>query len=145
MLRLTRLPPGQRALLPHPKPLTFSTTTTLQARLITFVTGKKRSTYRPVTFLGPGGNFWPTKVTPRAPWRWSPSTISTLAAGSLLGGSWIIWKEGRSYKVADEVDRYEPRVLGTHREGKVNRDYVNYDQWVERHRQQKQQRKQKRK
>ena len=34
--------------------------------------------------------------------------------------------------VGPEADRYEPRVLGTHREG-VNRDYVNYERWVEEH------------
>jgi hypothetical protein len=51
----------------------------------------------------------------------------------MLAGSWYIWEEGRSYMVAAEADKYEPRVLGTHREGKVNRDYVNYDHWVEAH------------
>jgi hypothetical protein len=59
--------------------------------------------------------------------------ISTLALGSLLVGSWYIWEEGRTYMVAAEADRYEPRVLGTHREGKVNPDYVSYEQWIERH------------
>ena len=51
----------------------------------------------------------------------------------MLVGSWYIWKEGRNYWVAAEADRYEPRVLGRHREGKVNRDYVNYEKWVEGH------------
>jgi hypothetical protein len=51
----------------------------------------------------------------------------------MLVGSWYIWKEGRNYWVAAEADRHEPRVLGTHREGKVNRDYVNYEKWVEAH------------
>jgi hypothetical protein len=60
-------------------------------------------------------------------------SIATLAGGSMLAGTWYIWEEGRSYMVAAEADKYEPRVLGTHREGKVNRDYVNYEHWVENH------------
>lgn len=59
--------------------------------------------------------------------------ISTLAFGSLLVGSWYIWEEGRSYQVAAEAERHAPHDLGTHREGTVNRDYVNYERWVERH------------
>jgi hypothetical protein len=52
----------------------------------------------------------------------------------MLGGSWYIWEEGRSYKVAGEVDKYEPKVLGMHkREEKVNPDFVSYEQWVEKH------------
>jgi hypothetical protein len=58
--------------------------------------------------------------------------MSTLALGSMLAGSWYIWEAGRDYMVGPEADRYEPRVLGTHREG-VNRDYVNYERWVEEH------------
>ncbi|KAL2188155.1 hypothetical protein L209DRAFT_750957 [Thermothelomyces heterothallicus CBS 203.75] len=65
------------------------------------------------------------------PSTWSPSTISTLALGGVLAGSWYVWEAGRDYMVAAEADKYEPRLLGTHREGKVNRDYVNYEQWVE--------------
>lgn len=61
--------------------------------------------------------------------------IATLAGGSMLVGTWYIVEEGRSYRVGDQIDPYEPRVLGTHREGKVNRDYANYEQWVERHHQ----------
>ncbi|KAL2181135.1 uncharacterized protein P884DRAFT_303977 [Thermothelomyces heterothallicus CBS 202.75] len=57
--------------------------------------------------------------------------ISTLALGGVLAGSWYVWEAGRDYMVAAEADKYEPRLLGTHREGKVNRDYVNYEQWVE--------------
>jgi len=51
----------------------------------------------------------------------------------MLAGSWYIWEEGRSYKVAPEVEKYEPKVVGTHRDGTVNEDYVHYQQWVEKH------------
>ncbi|KAK4155743.1 hypothetical protein C8A00DRAFT_31403 [Chaetomidium leptoderma] len=131
MLRTTRLPPGRRALLPH-----------IPARPVTFATGKGNTT-RPISiFAGTGreGSLRPNPSTSSSRWfftrppsTWSPSTIVTVGGGIMLAGLWYIWEEGRTYIVADEADRYEPRVLGTHREGKVNPDYVSYEQWVERH------------
>lgn len=60
-------------------------------------------------------------------------SVSTLALGSMLIGSWYIIEEGRSYKVGDKVGPTEPRVLGTHRQGTVNPDYQNYEAWIEKH------------
>ncbi|KAK4238974.1 hypothetical protein C8A03DRAFT_43344 [Achaetomium macrosporum] len=137
MLRSTRLPPGRRTLLPHPSvsPPTSnsSSSPTIVRRCITFVTGKNRSP-RPFTVTG---TRTAAKLSPPlrswSPWTWSPSTISTLAGGTILAGTWYIMHEGRSYKVAEEADKYEPRVIGAHREGKVNPDYVSYEHWVETH------------
>ncbi|KAH6838491.1 hypothetical protein B0I37DRAFT_419431 [Chaetomium sp. MPI-CAGE-AT-0009] len=138
MLRVTRLAPGRRALLPHPHLPVHTTAPPATARPVTFVTGKSNVT-RPIILTGMSG----VKPKPnpssasrffaRPPSAWGPSTISTLALGSVLGGSWYIWEAGRDYWVGAEADRYEPRVLGTHREGKVNRDYVSYERWVEGH------------
>ncbi|EGS20356.1 uncharacterized protein CTHT_0021830 [Thermochaetoides thermophila DSM 1495] len=60
----------------------------------------------------------------------SPNTISTLALGSMLAGSWYIWHEGRNYKVNKKVQKYEEKPLGKHR-GNVNADYMKYDNWVD--------------
>ncbi|KAK3295355.1 uncharacterized protein B0H64DRAFT_395085 [Chaetomium fimeti] len=134
MLRVTRLAPGRRALLPHPHLPVHNTAAPATSRPVTFVTGKSNTT-RPVIFTSMnGGTPKPKPSVARPLSAWGPSTMSTLALGSILGGSWYIWEAGRDYMVGPEADRHEPRVLGTHREGKVNRDYVNYDQWVERHR-----------
>ncbi|KAL1838456.1 hypothetical protein VTJ49DRAFT_2653 [Mycothermus thermophilus] len=137
MLRVTRLTPGQRALLQHSPPTTTTASTVAnapRARNVTFMTGKG-STRWPLAFSGPI-----TRSSPgffrRPPSMWSPSTISTVALGSILGGSWYIWEEGRNYKVGPEADRLEPRVLGASREG-INLDYTKYDQWVEEHQQKK--------
>ncbi|KAL2128277.1 hypothetical protein VTI74DRAFT_9426 [Chaetomium olivicolor] len=130
MLRKIRLRPGQRALLPQFLTQANNATRTIATQPIKFDT--RRSTYAPFTFLGRGeAVLRPSSSSPRPPSRWSPSSISTIALGSILAGSWYIIHEGRSYKVAAEVDKYEPRVLGRHREGKVNADYVSYDHWVE--------------
>jgi hypothetical protein len=51
----------------------------------------------------------------------------------MIAGMWYIMHEGRSYKVAEEIDKHEPRTIGAHREGKVNSDYVSYEHWVETH------------
>ncbi|KAL2192916.1 hypothetical protein P885DRAFT_64529 [Corynascus similis CBS 632.67] len=141
MLPSIRLP-GQRAFLlrpyPHATPTTIATINFTPARQVTFIT-KKSNPRRPILLTGTKGGA--TKPNPSSPQRffarppstWSPSSISTLALGSMLAGSWYIWEAGRDYMVAAEADKHEPRVLGTHREGKVNRDYVSYEQWVERH------------
>ncbi|KAH6635954.1 hypothetical protein F5144DRAFT_628058 [Chaetomium tenue] len=138
MLRVPRLAPGRRALLPHPHLPVPTAAPPATARSVTFVTGKS-STTRPVILTSMSGGM--PKPNPssssrffaRPPSSWGPSTISTLALGSILGGSWYIWEAGRDYMVAAEADRLEPRVLGTHREGKVNKDYLSYEKWIEKH------------
>jgi len=77
MLRTTRLPPGRRALLPHPTPPTSTATTTTPARPITFATGKS---YRPILLTGTRGGAPkpnPSKSSlffTRPPSTWSEST-----------------------------------------------------------------------
>lgn len=71
MLRITRLRPGQRALLPQAQ---LSTSPTAARRQITFVTGKGGSSMKPFTFLGEAGNVQSSPPTPRKPSRWTPST-----------------------------------------------------------------------
>ncbi|KAK4244595.1 hypothetical protein C7999DRAFT_35066 [Corynascus novoguineensis] len=142
MLRLTRLLPGQRAFLLRSCPHATTTTATINftpVRLVTFITKKSNPRWPIILLTGTkGGATKPNPSSPqrffaRPPWTWSPSAISTLAFGSMLAGSWYIWEAARDYKVAAEADKHEPRVLGKHREGKVNRDYINYEQWIERH------------
>ncbi|KAL2270550.1 hypothetical protein VTJ83DRAFT_2734 [Remersonia thermophila] len=137
MLRVTRLTPGQRALLQHSPPATTATTTTAytlanepSSRNVTFVTGRN-STRWPLAFSGPITRSSPAFFR-RPPSMMSPSTISTVALGSILGGSWYIWEESRTYKVGPEADRLEPRVVGASREG-INPEYTKYDRWVEEH------------
>ncbi|KAL2017509.1 hypothetical protein VTK56DRAFT_2001 [Thermocarpiscus australiensis] len=129
MLRLARFPFGCRGLLTlRPVLPAATTTTTTTATTITST--------RPITLSsGSGRGGTTSRSFFRPPSTWSPSTIATIAAGIMLVGTWYIVEEGRSYRVGDEVDKYEPRVLGTHRPGeKVNPDYVRYEVWVERHR-----------
>ncbi|KAK4123041.1 hypothetical protein N657DRAFT_645761 [Parathielavia appendiculata] len=123
-------------LLRHSLTPTSTTTTYIAARPITFATGNIR---KPVSLTGIRGK--PGRPSPASssrlmsrPSTWGENTITTVAAGTLLAGSWYIWEAGRSYIVGPEVEKYEPHGLGTHREGTVNRDYVNYDHWVEMHR-----------
>jgi hypothetical protein len=79
MLRTTRLPPGPRALLPHPVFPTTTPTTTITARPVTFATGKA-NIHRPLTFAGTrGGTTKPNPSSPqrffaRPPSTWGPST-----------------------------------------------------------------------
>ncbi|KAK4096452.1 hypothetical protein N658DRAFT_458712 [Parathielavia hyrcaniae] len=82
----------------------------------------------------PGSLASPSRLTSRQRSSWGENTITTVAAGTLLAGTWYVWEAGRNYIVGPEVDKYEPHGLGTHREGTINRDYVNYDHWVEDHR-----------
>ncbi|KAL2163980.1 hypothetical protein VTH06DRAFT_3193 [Thermothelomyces fergusii] len=130
MLRTARLPPGQRAILPHSntRPQGCAPgTATVTTRPVTFVTGKSNPR-RPVYLTGFKGEASSPKRTSWVPSNWSPSTVSTVALGSMLAGSWYIWEAGRDYMVGPEADKHEPRVLGTHREGTVNRDYTKYEQ-----------------
>ncbi|KAK3302664.1 uncharacterized protein B0T15DRAFT_497121 [Chaetomium strumarium] len=127
MLRSTDLPPGRRALLlPHAS----SWSPYITNRSVTFTTGERKP---PRPFIVNAASKATGPPRSRPPRTWSPGTISRMAGGIILAGLWYIVHEGRSYKVAEKADRYEPRTIGAHREGNMNRDYVSYDHWVETH------------
>lgn len=51
----------------------------------------------------------------------------------MLVGTWYIVQEGRSYRVGNEVDKYEEKTIGAKRRGKINPDYLSYEAWVAKH------------
>ena len=51
----------------------------------------------------------------------------------MLVGTWYIIQEGRSYRVGNEVDKYEEKTIGAKRRGKINPDYLSYEAWVAKH------------
>ncbi|KAK3987461.1 hypothetical protein QBC44DRAFT_118504 [Cladorrhinum sp. PSN332] len=85
----------------------------------------KRVTSRSITYLPPASKkpfrFWA---------RPGESALTTLVGGLLLVGTAIIIQDSRDYKVGDVAREYEPKVVGTHRQGTVNRDYERYEAWV---------------
>ncbi|KAH6624115.1 hypothetical protein B0J18DRAFT_168505 [Chaetomium sp. MPI-SDFR-AT-0129] len=126
MLRLLpHLRPGHRAV-QHTGPIT------VPSRSITFVPGR---TSRPLILTRAGQQQRVKKTNTNFVARpvsiWGPSSMSTIALGIMLAGSWYIWEAGRDYMVSEEVRKYEPRDMGEGKEGSVNQDYRKYERWIE--------------
>ncbi|KAK4201943.1 hypothetical protein QBC40DRAFT_252671 [Triangularia verruculosa] len=80
---------------------------------------------RAITFASrkPGATFMPK-------FRPGESRLTVLTGAIFVLGGIYVFQSGRAFPNQEIADKYEPKNLGNHRQGTVNKDYKAYDAWV---------------
>ncbi|KAK0737213.1 hypothetical protein B0T21DRAFT_392366 [Apiosordaria backusii] len=83
------------------------------------------SAKRTVTFVPhkPGETFVPK-------FRPGDNRLTLVISAIFVLGGFYVFQSGRVFPLQEIADKYDPKNMGTHRQGTINKDYKAYDAWV---------------